>query len=50
MDTSDYPGNAQQQRIFAVTLFYTDDPHVLAISVFGSLGRGNWDDYSDLGI
>ncbi len=51
MDTSDYPGNARQQRVLrAVTLFYADDPRVLAISVFGSLGRGNWDDYSDLDL
>jgi predicted nucleotidyltransferase len=51
MDDSDYPGNAQQRRVLhAVTSLYADDPRVLAISVFGSLGRGNWDDYSDLDL
>jgi predicted nucleotidyltransferase len=51
MDESEYPGNARQQRVLrAVTSFYADDPRVLAVSVFGSLGRGNWDDYSDLDL
>src|SRR5262245_16109948 len=51
MDADDYPGNPQQQRVLrAVTSFYADDPRVLAVAVFGSLGRGNWDDYSDLDL
>jgi predicted nucleotidyltransferase len=50
-DESIYPGNAQQRRVLRViTAFYADDPRVLAVSVFGSLGRGNWDDYSDLDL
>jgi predicted nucleotidyltransferase len=51
MDADDYPGNPQQQRALrAVTSFYADDPRVLAVAVFGSLGRGTWDDYSDLDL
>jgi hypothetical protein len=46
-----YPGNAQHQRVLrAVAAFYAADPRVLAVAVFGSLGRGNWDDYSDLDL
>jgi predicted nucleotidyltransferase len=50
-NTAQYPGNAQHQRVLhAVTSFYADDPRVLAVAVFGSLGRGNWDDHSDLDL
>ena len=45
------PGTLQHQRILRViTSFYENDPRVLAILVFGSLGRGNWDRYSDLDL
>jgi predicted nucleotidyltransferase len=51
MHESEFPGNAQQRRVLrAVTSFYADDPRVLAVCVFGSLGRGDWDDYSDLDL
>ncbi len=45
------PGTLQHQRILQViTSYYENDPRVLAITVFGSLGRGNWDRYSDLDL
>jgi len=45
------PGTVQHQKILEViTSYYEDDPRVLAITVFGSLGRGNWDRYSDLDL
>lgn len=46
-----YPGTAQQQALLrAVASFYADDARILAVAVFGSLGRGNWDQYSDLDL
>jgi predicted nucleotidyltransferase len=45
------PGTLQHQRILhSITSYYENDPRILAISVFGSLGRGNWDGYSDLDL
>jgi predicted nucleotidyltransferase len=45
------PGTIQHQRILQViTSYYENDPRILAIIVFGSLGRGNWDGYSDLDL
>ncbi len=50
-DSQHYPGTAAHQALLeAVVAHYTDDPRVLALSVFGSLGRGNWDEYSDLDL
>jgi len=47
----DLPGTLQHQRILrAIISYYEDDPRILAIAVFGSLGRGNWDRYSDLDL
>jgi predicted nucleotidyltransferase len=34
----------------AIASFYEDDPRLLAVAVFGSLGRGDWDEYSDLDL
>lgn len=46
-----YPGTAQHQRLLqAVVSHYADDPRILAVVVFGSLGRGTWDEYSDLDL
>lgn len=52
MLTSDfYPGTSHQQRVLrAIAEYYADDPRVLALLVFGSLGRGDWDAYSDLDL
>jgi predicted nucleotidyltransferase len=49
--SKDLPGTFQHQRILqAITSYYENDPRILAIIVFGSLGRGNWDGYSDLDL
>jgi predicted nucleotidyltransferase len=45
------PGTAQHQKILrAITSYYEGDPGILAVIVFGSLGRGNWDVYSDIDL
>jgi len=49
--SKDLPGTLQHQRILhSITSYYENDPRILAITVFGSLGRGNWDCYSDLDL
>src|SRR5438309_9432562 len=46
-----YPGTPQHQNLLrAIVSHYTDDPRILAVIVFGSLGRGNWNPYSDLDL
>jgi hypothetical protein len=51
LDNATYPGNARHQRVLrAIATFYAADPRVLAVTVFGSLGRGDWDDFSDLDL
>lgn len=51
MDTHPYLGTPHHQRVLqAVVAHYTADPRVLAVIVFGSLGRGNWDRFSDLDL
>jgi predicted nucleotidyltransferase len=46
-----YPGTPQHQSLLqAIVSHYTDDPRILAVIVFGSLGCGNWDPYSDLDL
>ncbi|HLY30920.1 MAG TPA: nucleotidyltransferase domain-containing protein, partial [Ktedonobacterales bacterium] len=46
-----YPGNEHHQRILrAIVGYYADDERVLAVALFGSLARGNWDDDSDLDL
>ncbi len=48
---SDYPGTPQHQALLrAIASYYENDPRILAVAVFGSLGRGNWDCYSDLDL
>lgn len=46
-----YPGTPRHQ-VFLCTLVshYAHDPRILAIVVFGSLGRGTWDACSDLDL
>jgi predicted nucleotidyltransferase len=47
----EYPGAPEQQALLrAIVEQYADDERVLAVSVFGSLGRGTWDEYSDLDL
>ena len=45
------PGTRRHQQLLQAILdFYADDKRILAILLFGSLGRGNWDTYSDLDL
>jgi predicted nucleotidyltransferase len=49
MELKDLPGTLQHQRILrSIVSYYENDPRILAVIVFGSLGRGNWDAFSDL--
>ena len=42
MDAQSYPGTAHHQQVLhSVVSHYASDPRVLAVVVFGSLGRGN---------
>jgi predicted nucleotidyltransferase len=46
-----YPGTPQHQAVLrAIVAHYREDPRVLSVIVFGSLGRGNWDSLSDLDL
>jgi hypothetical protein len=39
--TTDYPGSEHHQRLLrAIVAHHGDDPRVLAVIVFGSVGRG----------
>jgi predicted nucleotidyltransferase len=45
------PGTPSHQAVLsALTAHYAADPRVLAFSLFGSLARGDWDEYSDLDV
>jgi len=45
------PGTTRHQAILkSIVSYYKNDPRILAVVVFGSLGRGNWDCYSDLDL
>lgn len=51
VELKDLPGTFQHQKMLhSILSYYENDPRILAISVFGSLGRGNWDSYSDLDL
>lgn len=46
-----FPGTKQHQALLnSIVAFYQNDARILAVIVFGSLGRGNWDEYSDLDL
>jgi predicted nucleotidyltransferase len=46
-----YLGTTQHQALLRVIVaHYENDPRVMAVIVFGSLGRGNWDAYSDIDL
>lgn len=48
---ADLPGTRQHQALLrALTDRYAADPRVRALIVFGSLGRGDWDEFSDLDL
>jgi predicted nucleotidyltransferase len=49
--TPRYPGTPQHQAVLrAIAKHYENDPRILAVAVFGSLGRGNWDVFSDIDL
>ena len=39
-----------QQILKTIQNFYSEDKRITQILVFGSLGRGNWDEYSDIDL
>lgn len=46
-----FPGTDKHQMLLeAIVSFYEADPRVRAVIVFGSLGRGNWDAWSDIDL
>ena len=46
-----YPGTPQHQSLLrTIVAHYDQDLRILAIVVFGSLGRGNWDALSDIDL
>jgi hypothetical protein len=46
--TARYPGPPRMRALLAAVVdHYAADPRVRAVTVFGSLGRGDWDAYSD---
>lgn len=46
-----FPGTKMHQALLnSIVAFYQNDPRILAVIVFGSLGRGSWDEYSDLDL
>ena len=51
MEHPAYPGTpAQQALLRAIVEQYAGDQRIRAVAVFGSLGRGTWDAYSDLDL
>ncbi len=47
-DAHQFPGTAAHQALLrSIASHYAADPRVLAVTVYGSLARGNWDAYSD---
>src|SRR5690349_14445517 len=51
MEETELRGTPIHQAVLgALTAHYADDPRVLAFSLFGSLARGDWDEYSDLDL
>lgn len=45
------PGTSHHQQILeSIIAHYADDDRILAVLVFGSLGHGDWDAYSDLDL
>ncbi len=46
-----YPGTQQHQALLhQIVADYRNDPRILALTLFGSLARGTWDEYSDLDL
>lgn len=50
-DSSSFPGTSLHQILLELIVrHYQDDSRILAVCLFGSLARGNWDVYSDLDL
>lgn len=50
-DSLAWPGSPTHQRLLrAMTAYHARQPWALAFIVFGSVARGDWDDYSDLDL
>jgi hypothetical protein len=50
-ESPDYPGTPQHQALLqTIVAHYRQDPRILAVVVFGSLGRGDWDALSDIDL
>ncbi len=48
---TDYPGTAHHQALLQrIVAYYQADPRILALTLFGSLARGTWDQFSDLDL
>ncbi|MEZ4673840.1 MAG: nucleotidyltransferase domain-containing protein [Caldilineaceae bacterium] len=46
-----YPGTIGHQQLLGLIVdYYANEPRILAIGLFGSLARGNWDEFSDLDL
>ncbi len=51
MSAATYPGTARHQALLAqIVEHYANDARIRAVCLFGSLVRGNWDQYSDLDL
>ena len=49
--TNGFFGTPRHQALLAaVTAYYHDDPRIRAVDVFGSLTRGDWDEFSDVDL
>lgn len=47
----DLPGTIRHQQVLQAILdFYAEDARIREVLLFGSLGRGDWDEYSDLDL
>ena len=45
------PGTSRHQQMLQTIIdYYEDDERILAVLLFGSLGHGDWDTYSDLDL
>jgi predicted nucleotidyltransferase len=50
-ESPDYPGTPQHQALLQIIVtHYHQNPRFLAVVVFGSLGRGDWDALSDIDL
>ena len=50
-ELKDLPGTAVHRKMLqSIVSYYENDPRILAITVFGSLGSGTWDRYSDIDL